>query len=1008
MIRLMYRDPRYMVLVISLIVISGIAGFFTRPKLEDPKSSVRWGYVTTFFPGASPSEVESQVTEPIEKALRDAKAIRAIQSSSLRGVSIVFVRLTEEVKNVTASWSKIRDKISEVSEALPERASIPVLVDERRWEAYTTVVALVDTADSTIQPAVLARWAKELDNRLRFVPGTRFTEIFGLPEEEILVEVNEVSLVATGLTIGDIATAIQNRDAQTPDAMSQTRQFNTPIRLASDVNSLGRLRNVVLKGSEAGSPLRLSDVATIRRSERRPVRTSSFVDGRRAVAIGTRMDADYIIDSWTRAHRATLDEFRKSLPAGVELRVLFNQKKYTDERSNRLYVSLGLGMILVVIVVWLIMGWRAAIPIVIAVPMSLLGVFFLMIPFGISLHQMSIAGLILALGILIDNPIIVTDDIKRRLDAGVQSEDAINASVKHLLTPLVGSNVTTILGFSPILLIPGPTGEYLGQLGWGVIASLFVSLVLSLSIVPIIAGWSLVPGGLSSTQQSNRSSSYARFLSWMFNRRSLIISLSLIPPTLGFAVSGHLKEQFFPAAERDHFHFSVRLPTFCSIRDTKRVAARACEIIRRHEEVESISLFVGTNAPMIHYSMITSDENRPDFAQGIVQLKTGRWDRQLIRDIQRELDEAFTRAQSIVSYMEQGSPTAAPIEFRIYGASLEKLATLGDEARKIMMTIPGIIHTRASLDAGGPEFALHIRQHDAKAVKMNDTLVANQFRNQLDGISTTTMSEEIEEIPIRVRIERGDTSRPERVLSLPLIASQNVIPLGSVADWSVQSQLFNIPRRNSSRCNVVYGYVAAGELPVVLEKRFRESLKENGFSLSPGYRSDFGGVSQERDSAIGNLLAYAAIVGVLMVSVLVLTFRSFRQAGIIITVGILSIGLGLLSLWLFDFPIGIVSIIGLLGMMGLAINDSIVVLIDAKAAKSRGESLESSVRHSTRHVFTTSLTTVAGVLPLILAGGDFWPPMMIVIAGGVVGATLLALGFTPASYSKLCVPRDNP
>lgn len=1004
MIRLMYRDPRYMVLMISLIVISGIAGFVTRPKLEDPTSKVRWGYITTYYPGASPSEIESQVSEPIEKALREAKAIRTIESSSLRGVSIVFVRLTDEVVDVSASWSKIQDKLSEVSESLPDRASIPILVDERRWEAYTTVVALVDASDADVQPAVLARWAKELENRLRFVEGTRFTELFGLPQEEILVEVKEEAIAATGLTLSDIAKGIQQRDSQTPDATSQTRRFNMPVRLAGDVDNLDRLRNVVLKGSDEGSPLRLCDIASIKRSEMQPVTTSSFIEGQRAVVIGTRMDADYTIDSWTRRHMTALEDFRETLPAGIELRVLFNQKKYTDERSNKLYGSLGLGMVFVVIVVWLMMGWRAAIPICSALPLSLLGVLFLMIPFGVSLHQMSIAGLILALGMLIDNPIIVTDGIRRRLAAGMQSEEAINAAVKHLLTPLVGSNATTILGFSPILLIPGPTGEYLCQLGWAVIASLFVSLVLSLTIVPIIAGWCLKSGDIPQSNQPSRSGLCSRFLSSMSHRPSLIVCLSLILPVLGFAVAGDLNEQFFPAAERDHFHFSVRLPTYSSIRVTEQVAKRACEIIRQHDEVASVSVFVGTNAPMIHYSMITRSENRPDFAQGIVQLKKGQVGRQFINEIQRELDEALPQAQSIVTLMEQGPPSTAPIEFRVYGSSLEQLVSFGDEARRIMMTIPGITHTRSSLDAGGPELALHVRQHDAESLKLSDEMLAIQVRNQLDGVSITTMSEEIEEVPIRVRIEDGDASRPERVLSLPFLATQRVVPLGSVADWSVESQLFGITRRNSSRCNVVYGNAAAGELPIMLEQQFNEALNESGFALPPGCRSDYGGVSQERDSAVGNLLAYAAIIGVLMVSILVLTFSSFRQAGIILVVGFLSIGLGLLSLWLFGFPLGIVSIIGLLGMMGLAINDSIVVLADAKESMLQGESLAASVSHSSRHVLATSCTTVAGVLPLILAGGDFWPPMMIVIAGGVAGATVLALGFTPASYSMFRDP----
>ncbi len=999
MLRRAYHDPRFMILLLLLIVISGISGFTTRPKLEDPKSKVRKGQITTYLPGASPSEIESLITEPIEKALREAKAIRAIESSSLRGVSIVFVRLTDEVVDVSESWAKIQDKLSEVTGSFPDRASIPTLVDERRWDPYTTVVALIDTTESSLQSAVLARWAKELENRLRFVSGTRFTELFGLPEEEILVEVTEETIANIGITLAEIAKKIQQRDSEAPDATSQTLQFNMPVRLAGGVDDLDRLRNVVLRGTSKGNLLRLKDIATVRRTEKLPVTTSSFVNGKRAVVIGTRMDTNYIIDSWTARQTKALEEFAKTLPAGLSMELLFTQKQYTDERSNHLYGSLGLGMVFVIIVVWLMMGWRAAIPICAAIPLTLLGVFFLMIPFAVSLHQMSIAGLILALGMLIDNPIIMVDEIQRRSEAGESTENAIMNSVNHLMRPLVGSNLTTILGFTPILLIPGTTGEYLGQLGWAVIACLTISLILSLSVVPVLAAWCLGPRKQSFVTPQQTEGHYVTRLEWFLKRPWLTVSLSILLPVMGFAVSGELEEQFFPQAERDHFHFSVRLPTQASIRSTERVALKARDLILEHSEVEDVSLFIGTNAPAVHYSMFASDENRPEFAQGIVGIRSGKVEPDFVRQIQHELNSGLPEAQSIAILLEQGPPTVAPIEFRIYGPSIDQLSELGEVARKIMMEIPGIVQTRSTLDLGGPQLALNVRQHDAESLDITDEILAHQVSHQLDGIILTTMSEQIEEVPVRVRIEGGDKSEPERVFSLPVISPKGeLVPLGSVADWSIGRQLFNIPRRNSSRCNIIQGYVAAGELPIVLENKFKKAIAESGFALPLGYRSDFGGVSQERNSAVGNLLAYAAIIEVLMLSVLVITFRSFRQAGIIGVVAILSLGLGLLSLWLFNFPMGLMAIIGLLGMMGLAINDSIVVLTDAKQAILSGKTVTESVVHSTRHVLTTSITTAAGVSPLVMAGGEFWPPMMVVIAGGVLGATFLALGLTPALY----------
>ena len=987
-----------MILLLMLIIVSGIAGFTTRPKLEDPHSNVRRGQITTFLPGASSSEIETTVTEPIEQALREARGIRSIESSSQQGISIVFVRLTDEVSEITAAWSRIHDKLIEVSDELPSEASIPTLVDERRWDSYTTVVALVDRAELPHPPSVLSRWAKELDSRLRFVSGTRFTELFGLPNEEVLVEVDEYAIAATRLTFSDIAIGIQARDSAVPDATSQTMRHRTPVRVSGDIDDLDDLRDVVVKATEDGKLIRLSEISAISRSQASPPEALALVDGCPAVVIGSRMDTDYIIDDWSESHMKELEAFESTLPDGITIEVLFSQVNYTDERSDNLFRSLGLGMLFVVIVVWQIMGWRAAIPICSALPLTLLLVFFLMILFGVSLHQTSIAGLILAIGMLVDNPIIVTDEIRRRLSGGVHALEAVKTSINHLTSPLVGSNLTTALAFTPLLLIPGTTGEYLGQLGWAVIACLAVSLLLSLTLVPVIAGW-ILREPIRAAELNGTATRYATVLNWLFQHRAITLLLSSLIPMIGFGVAGLLEEQFFPQAERDHFHFSIRLPVNSSIRDSEKLVKRASDVISAHESISDVALFIGTNAPMIHYSMIASDENRPEFAQGIATVK-GKVEPHFIQILQQELDEELPEASCVVTLIEQGPPTVAPIEFRIYGPSVERLDALGEVARHVMMDTPGIVQTQANLNIGVPELSLEIRQHDATSVSLSDELVAQQLRSALDGVVVATIDEENEEIPIRIRLVDGDVASAERVLSLPLLTPEaGVIPLGSIADWRVNRQLFNIPRRNSSRCNSIKGYVVAGGLPIEVEQDFKARLSESDFELPQGYWTDFGGISQERDSAVGNLLAYAAIIAVLIVSVLVVTFRSFVQSAIIGCVAILSLGCGLFSIWCFGFPMGLMAIIGLLGMMGLAINDSIVVLSDAKISLAEGQRLYESVAASTKHVITTTATTAAGVTPLILAGGEFWPPMMVTVGGGVVGATFLALGFAPALFS---------
>ncbi len=1016
MIRRAYQNPRLMILAVTLIAVSGIAGFSTRSTREDPESQVRWGYVTTQLPGAEPLEVESLVTEPIEQTLREAGTVASIESSSLRGVSLVFIRLTDEVNDVGRSWTRIQDQLSEVVGQLPPRASVPILVDDRRWGSHSTVIALHEQSKRPVEPGVLARWGRELDNRLSFIKGTRFTETFGIPAEEVLVELDEETIAATRLTIQEVSERIRARDSEGLDATAQAGGHTMPVSLSGDVDSLDWLRHLLFRGDTENRQLQLGDVASIRRGEREPRAESAYVRGRRAVVVATRMDEAYSIDAWTKRQQDVLDEFKQALPAELGITILFNQKKYTDERAANLYASLALGMLLVIVVVCLVMGWRAAIPVCCALPLTMGVVFFLMIPFGISLHQMSIAGLILALGMLIDNPIIVVDDIQRRLDSGAPAVQAIQQSIRRLTTPLVGSNVTTILGFLPILLIGGPVGEFMEQLGWSVITCLIGSLLLSLTIIPILAAWCLRPArGIVPVDpppvegETPIARGYRRFLEVVLRYPSLLIAFSMTVPLVGFGVAGSLQEQFFPIAERDHFYFTVRLPAHASVAETEQVALRAREIAIAHPEVQEVALFVGRSAPKLHYSMVALEDNRPNVAQALVQLNTPTVSLDLIHQIQRELNEQLRQAQCVVTLIEQGPPAPAPIELRIYGSSLAHLFDLGQQAQRLLMQVPGVIHTRSSLDPGGPLFGLDIQQNEVENSGLVDEVISRQIRDCLDGQVATTLSEEMEEVPIRVRLANNQVNDPERVLSLPLVTADpdpRIMSLESVANWTVDQQIFSLYRRNSTRCNIVYAYVQSGELPIVIEEEFKALMRKQGFEMPIGYRYDFGGISAERNAAVGNLLAYLSIIIVLMAAVLVLTLGSFRMAGIICVVAVLSVGLGLFSLWLFAFPIGIFAIVGIAGMMGLAVNDSIVVLNECQLGEQHSLTIDQCVAQSTRHVLATSVTTVAGVLPLILRGGDFFPPMMVVIAGGILGATLIALGFTPAYYSLLKPARN--
>ena len=409
----------------------------------------------------------------------------------------------------------------------------------------------------------------------------------------------------------------------------------------------------------------------------------------------------------------------------------------------------------------------------------------------------------------------------------------------------------------------------------------------------------------------------------------------------------------------------------------------------------------------------------PTFARRSVHMDDVVAVRQTIRKVQTELDTAFPDAQSLALLIEQGVPPLAPIELRIYGSDLQTLDELGKTARAIMSRVPGIIHSRPTLLVGRPKLRFELRDEAVRLVGLSNKQIAQQLAAGLDGTVGGSYREATEELPVRVRFQQTHRSGEDQVASMVLLTSRadansgtaNATPISALGEISLVAQTANIPRRNGRRCNIIQGYVTAGLLPIEVESELKHAMEEADFQVPLGYSLEFGGVSAKRNAAVGRLATYFAVLATLMMATLVLTFRSFQLAGVIAVVALLTIGFGMSSLWLFGFPFGIMAIIGMMGMMGVAINDAIVVLSaiseDSDAQRGDLSAVFTVVVGSTRHVLSTSITTFAGFLPLILAGGDFWPPVAIVIAGGVAGATLLALCFVPAAY-LLIVRRALP
>jgi multidrug efflux pump len=636
---------------------------------------------------------------------------------------------------------------------------------------------------------------------------------------------------------------------------------------------------------------------------------------------------------------------------------------------------------------------------------------------GIPMHQMSVTGLIIALGLLIDNAIVMVDEVRERLYTGMAPSESITQSVRHLAIPLSGSTLTTAFAFAPIALMPGSVGEFVGTIAVSVILALFSSLFLTLTVIPALTGlisrlehrfqpqawWQK---GYSNPRLTHL---YSSVLDRIFARPVFGVALALALPIGGFFSATQLTEQFFPPTGRDMFQIELELPTYASLAQTQAAAERAREIMIAHENVRDVHWFMGNSAPSFYYNLVSDQKDAPYYTQGIVQLNSARNTIGLIRRLQDELDDSFPATRVLVRQLEQGPPFDAPIELRLYGPNVDRLAELGDQARAALSSVPDIVHTDADLTETLPSISVKVDEEEARLAGLDHASIARQLDTTLEGSVAGSLLESTEELPIRVRLANSRRGNLDQISSfdlLPAAADANqqrrYIPISTVGEIHLVPKRAVIARRNGLRVNVVRGYITAGVLPAQVLADYRKQLTVAGLNLPAGYEMEFGGEFAERNEAVGRLSASLGVLAVVMAATLVLSFGSFRLAAIIAVVAGTSAGLGFGSLWLFGYPFGFMAIVGTMGLIGVAINDSIVVLAalreDELARIGHPRAIRDVIVRSSRHIFATTFTTIAGFLPLIMEGGGFWPPLAITIAGGVAGATLLALVFVPSSY----------
>jgi multidrug efflux pump subunit AcrB len=1016
---LFFRKPRLVILALLVILSAGLSSLVSIGRQEDPTITNLFATITTVFPGADPARVEALVTAKIETELRTIPEIAEVSSTSATGISVVSVELIETItpERIEQIWSQVRDAVADAQRVFPAGALEPEFSSDGAG-GYAAIFALTMPEGFSLTRA--AREAEALADRLRQVPGTSLVDLHGLPEEEVLVTLNPDRIAALGLTADAVSAAIRAADAKVQAGRLRSDDADLVLGITGEITSLDRLRAVVLREDAAGRVTLLGDVAQITRGPRHPLAEAALYQGQPAILVSARLGEGLQVDRWMTHVREDVAAQAMGLPWGLAIETVFDQSGYTADRLADVGMNMIVGVVLVVIVLFVTLGWRSALIVAMVLPVVTFASLATLNALAVPIHQMSVTGLIVALGLLVDAAIVMADEVGQRLRRGQARLEAVAGSVRRLTMPLAASTITTILSFLPLLLLPGPAGDFVGSIAAAVIVMLVWSFVVAIVITPALAGHWLRQGDGAPAREGLVMRAFRAALALSMANPLRSVALSLVLPLLGFLALPTLTPQFFPGVDRDQFHIEVDLPPGTGIAETMRIVREIDRVLAAEAEIRDVAWVLGRSAPAFYYNMVGDRDQAPAFAQALIRTDSPAATGRLLAALQASLPPRFVEARFVIRGLTQGPPVNAPLELRLVGQDIDGLRRAGDDLRARLATVSSVVAVRTGIAGGAPKLTLQIDEARARLLGLDLGQIARQMESGLEGVTGGSLLEGTEELPVRVRLGAGLRGDPVAIGDMPILppgamqmsaAGQfPAVPLSTLGTLRLEVSESTITRRNGERVNDVQAFLMPGVLPAVALTEAMALLKADGYAPPQGIRMETGGDSADRDSTVQALVAPLGLIITLSIAVVVITFNSFRLTLVAFAVAGMSAGLSILALAVFSYPFGINAIIGVIGSIGVSINAALIVLSalqeDARASAGDRAAMVDVVADSARHITSTTVTTVGGFLPLILGGGGFWPPFAMAIAGGVALSVILAFAFTPQMFA-LTLPRHR-
>ena len=1008
LLKILFNRPRVFALLLIFIFLSGIFSLATIPRQENPELAQRWSTVQTIYPGASPTRIETQILEPMEAKLREIYELDEIISFASQGFGTTVLEIKDEVTPdlIEQVWSEVQDKLDQSLFLLP--SSVKPQLIRSSGPPTTLLYALTWNGDGKIPLILLSRIAEDLRQTLAYAGGSDRSFVFGAADEEVLVEIDNAKLSALGLTFQEVAQVLSALDTKKPIGQISQNGKELLVKSKDNLTSLSQVANLPIKVFNEYEIIRLGDIANLSKNPRDPLEELIIFNGERSVLVEVRGAFSQRVDLYVESIEALVNEFKQELPTEISIEKIYDESYYFKQKFNNLYLSILFATFIVIGISYFLLGFKSALIVGSVIPFTIFLVLFGCKLLGLPLHQTSMTGIIIALGLLIDNAIIVVEDFKYRRSLGYSREKASQETFHHLWIPLAAATATTALAFFPIAAGQGPSSEFVGGMAKTVILSITSSLFLALYVVPVLLNYmgqikffekDIFSGnGYSNKKLLKR---YKDLLTWSYAIPKRAIMIAMVLPLVGFLSFPFLKADFFPELDRNMFKVSIELPPNSNVQSTEKAVLRLRESIDQTGIVKDDFWFIGRRLPRILYNVIGGDS-----ALGANNLAQGVYISTSYKDMVKTLPALAKKVTSenpdlkiIVDKFDSGPPVDAAVEYSIDGPDFSVLRALGNKLELIIRGAPDVFLTNSELSGGATNLEFKFDESNLALSAISGEFFINELAIASEGAIVGTMLDGNKELPIKLRGSSIDSIESTQFLSVP--SREGFDYSSNYGEFEVTNQANFVSRDAGKRQNQVAAWIWPGLLPSDTEKYLNEKIQIFKAELPPGYILEVGGEAEARGQSQSNIFSSAILFFVLIIVALVSALNSFRQAGLILSVAIWCTGLAFLGLTLGQANFGFIGLVGAIGLAGLSINDSIVVLSHIKEANANSpinkEELVEVIIRSTRHVVTTSATTIGGFMPLLLTS-IFFQPLAWAMAGGVIGSAIIALFYIPACY----------